>query len=165
MEPKSTSKSILNLTFRRNIDFLPIALGLWPQHDLAGAGTSQNHSFPIPRYLKNSPWKQTLKKHPQNQPGQPFSENLIKWSPKTTSKSSPKSSKFQPWTLLESQVVPGTPQTSKNDARDLENDLPERQKSRKTMKMQCCFLPKWMIAIPGSYRLRVSRGPAAGAKP
>ena len=38
--PKSTSKSVLDLSFKRNIDFLPIALGLWPEHDLAGAGTS-----------------------------------------------------------------------------------------------------------------------------
>ena len=165
MEPKSTSKSVLDLSFKRNIGFSPIALGLQPELDLAGAGTSQNHSFLIPRHWKNNPPKHTLHKHLKNQPGPTFRENVSKFSPKRTSKSSPKSLKYWPWIPLDSQVVPGTPQTSKNDARDIENYLPERQHPRTTMKMHFCFLPKWMIAIPGNYRLRVSRGPAAGAKP
>ena len=139
MEPTSTSKLTPDHTFRRNIDFLPIALGLWPEHDLAGAGPSQNHSFLIPRHRKNSPPKHTLHKHLKNQPGPTFGENVSNSSPKRISKSSPKSLKYRPWIPLDSQVVPGTPQISKNDARDLQNDFPERHNPRKTMKMQCYF--------------------------
>ena len=111
------------------------ALGLQPQYDLAGAGTFQNHSFLIPRRRKNNPRKHTMNKHLTNHHGPICCEHISKSSPKSTSKTSPKSFEYRPWTLLESQMVPGTPQTSKNDARDLQNDLPERQDPTKTMQM------------------------------
>ena len=88
--------------FYENVEMSPRALGLEPLPSRCWAIPEPliSHPWTSKTTLANRPSKNTLK----NQPVLTFSEKLLNSSPKTTSKSSSKSSQNQPWTPLEPRV-------------------------------------------------------------